>query len=215
MEKKITQFLVLLLSITTGSLLVLCVVVHMAPPPPASLKIEAVSQPTQLLVANREDAPITEDIPDVTIREPVVDRATFEVISSSLLPNNHQYAKDKNFVYRNVYGELRIVAEAVPSGFELVGVCYRGEGGGTDYVKDRIHVFCNDRIIPEADPETFTVLGYIESTIIGELPTVPMVAKDKNHVYFGSVMMGGIDPKICTKDTLAVCIAGQGEYIVR
>ncbi len=213
MEKKITQFLVLILAIITGSLCVLYIVVHMTPPKTYS-KIETVPQPP-LLVTNKEAITITEDALDVATKAPVVDRATFKEISSPIFPNNHEYAKDKNFVYRNTYGELRIVAGAVPNGFELIGACSRGEGGGMYYTKDHIHVFCDERIIPEADPETFTVLGDIESTTIGEIPYVAGVAKDKNHVYFGSMMMGGIDPKICTKNTLAKCIVGQGDYIVR
>jgi len=51
-----------------------------------------------------------------------------------------------------------------------------------EYSKDAQNVFYKNMKIPEADLDSFEVLGY-------------GTAKDKNHVYSGSEIMEGVDPK--------------------
>lgn len=207
MGVKITRFLVWGLAISTIVTFVAYLVVHLNTPqitPKATSNFLQIPSPD----AAKEDISALEDASGMSAtKEPVVDEATFKEIISPIFPNNHEYFRDKNFVYRNVYGELRIFVGAEPKGFELVGACARGDGGSVHYTKDSVHVFCNEKIIFDADPGTFTVLGEIESTSTEDMPYVTGVAKDKNHVYFGSVLMNGINQNMCTKEALDKCLA--------
>ncbi len=203
---KITRLVALGLALTTIVTLVVCLAVYKAAPR-ATIKNNGNFQPVQSSIVLNEDISAQKnDFSASTTKELAVDEATFKEISSPIFPNNHEYFKDKNFVYRNVYGELRIFAGVEPKGFELVGACARGDGGSVHYTKDTVHVFCDEKIIPEADPRTFTVIGEIESTSTEDMPYVTGVAKDKDHVYFGGMVINGINPNVCTKDTLHKCI---------
>ena len=96
------------------------------------------------------------------------------------------YAKDKNIVYSLTTGKE--VSADVTHFTELNG----------RYAKDQEDVFYQGKVIHEADPDTFVVVGAPDE---GSIP----FAKDKNHVYLGVEVVKNGSAKLCTKEHLDKC----------
>ena len=93
----------------------------------------------------------------------VTDMRSFEVIE---LDDRRMWAKDS----RTVYFDSLHVEGANPATFRLLDFL---EG------KDDRHVFYQDSILPDADPNTYEVLG--------------LYSKDKSHVWYCGHLMEGAD----------------------
>lgn len=121
-------------------------------------------------------------------------------------------AKDKNHVYDTGGTDIQIVTDADPATFEVVGGVSLGPNGALtgNYTKDKDSVwYLQAYKISGADPATFVALGED-----GSIESFDF-AKDKNHVYCGSGILGGadvntFDPKTANPDTLdfSQCVHG-------
>jgi peptidoglycan hydrolase-like protein with peptidoglycan-binding domain len=108
-----------------------------------------------------------------------VDVPSFSFLSS-------YYAKDKNVIY-DLATRKEVTADVLHF-TELI----RG------YAKDSQNVFYRKDVIPDADPDTFVVVGAPDE---GSIP----FAKDKNHVFLGSEVMKNGSVKLCAKEHLGKC----------
>lgn len=114
------------------------------------------------------------------------DPDTFQVFEDS-------YAKDKDTVWWNGYE----IEGADASSFQALG---------ENYAKDSNHVYYSEterrttQHIEEADPATFQL---VEKYAERESGSKYHYAKDKNNVYWSSILVEGVDPDdCCTLDTL-------------
>ena len=134
----------------------------------------------------------------------------------SFIAINAQYAKDSN----NVYYNGRILEEADPDTFEIVG----SAGAFGTYTKDKNYVWLGERKLEDADPSTFQfyknsnyakdinfvyhagckVKGADASSfeaITGN--NIPhYYGKDKNYVYIGGKILEGVNPDTFVPPTL-------------
>ena len=119
-----------------------------------------------------------------------------EIINIELNPDSfvvlgYGMIKDDDHVYfegeydESVYDLISYVDAAT---FQYVDTCAFVEKSRAHYTKDKNSVFCGGIKLEGADPETFEVIGMIEPDISGTA-----IARDALNVYFGSVLLEGID----------------------
>ena len=133
-----------------------------------------------------------------------IDRNSLEIIKESGNGNRARFLKDKNNVYFLTFsleeGELNVFEQADVLTFEYLG---------SDYSKDKNHVYWSSGIIEDANPENFEILSerysrdkvnvyYAKELINGADPETFVniknyYTKDKNHVYYRSEIMEDYD----------------------
>lgn len=132
-------------------------------------------------------------------------RMVAEVKNVDLINLKGGYFKDKDAMYQTSKvscrqkvcdGPLVIMNEYDPATFVFIGECYSNEPGDREadvnyYTKDKDAVYCGDKLIKDADPQTFKVIGQAEE------PGIEWIsfAVDKDHVFQGGQIIKGADPK--------------------
>ncbi len=95
-----------------------------------------------------------------------------------LLPNQNQYAKDARHVW---FSCNEIVGADAPSFAVMPQNKNVSTAWSTLYATDTQAVYFQGSVIPDADPESYTLLSDVYE-------------KDKNHVWSGSNIISGADP---------------------
>jgi hypothetical protein len=110
------------------------------------------------------------------------DPSTFQLFLDKL-GNYTEYAKDKNTAY---FDDSPIVIPSTATTSSSTSSFVGLSGWPGYYATDDMHVFAAGKIIPGADPATFSVL--LEAN-----GSDSVFAKDKNHAYVDGQMLSGVD----------------------
>lgn len=100
--------------------------------------------------------------------------------------NGYQYPTDKNHVYYVKYdyenSNISVLPDADPKSFKVLGKCQMIEKYGTLQAKDSKHVYVENKIIPDADAETYNFITTFSLDI--DIPSMFSYSKDKNNIFY-------------------------------